>query len=112
MRLEGRDQAVEGGPRVGRHGKTVAVRGDIVVMTEDPTLLPVPEPPTDLPAVDGEYEYRVLMVPRGTPRAEVWRLLTDHAEYGRWELARVRLSFGGRHQIWLRRRIIRVVRTA
>lgn len=81
-------------------------------MTEDPTLLPVPIPPWDLPAVQGDYEYRVLTVPRGTSRADVRRWLTDHAEYGRWELAKVRLSFGGRHQIWLRRRIIRVVRTA
>jgi len=81
-------------------------------MTEDPTLLRISELPTDLPAVSGDYEYRVLTVPRGTPRAEVRRLLTDHAEYGQWELARVRLSFGGRHQVWLRRRIIRVVRTA
>jgi hypothetical protein len=81
-------------------------------MTEDPTLLPVPIPPVDLPAVDGEYEYRVLNVPCGTPRSEVRRLLTEHAEYGRWELARVRLAFGGRYQVWLRRRIIRVVRTA
>jgi hypothetical protein len=81
-------------------------------MTEDPTLLPVPFPPLDLPAVEGDYEYRVLTMPRGTSRFDVRRLLTDHAEYGRWELARVRLAFGGRHQVWLRRRIIRVVRTA
>jgi len=81
-------------------------------MTEDPSLLRVPFPPPDLPAVDGDYEYRVIMVPRGTPRSEVHRLLTDHAEYGRWELARVRLYMGGTHRIWLRRRIIRVIRTA
>lgn len=81
-------------------------------MTEDPTLVPVPLPPRDLPVVEGDYEYRALIVARGTPRSEVRRMLTEHAEYGRWELARVRLTFGGRHQVWLRRRIIRVVRTA
>ncbi|HET9653851.1 MAG TPA: DUF5703 family protein [Kineosporiaceae bacterium] len=62
--------------------------------------------------MDGEYEYRVLTVPRGTSRSEVRRLLTEHAEYGRWELARVRLHMGGMRRIWLRRRIIRVSRTA
>jgi hypothetical protein len=81
-------------------------------MTQDPSLLPVPSPPPDLPVVDGEYEYCVITVPRFTSRSEVRRLLTDHAEYGRWELARVRLQMGGTRRIWLRRRIIRVVRTA
>lgn len=83
-----------------------------MVMTEDPTLLPVSIPPADLPVVDGDYEYRVIQVPRGTARCELRRLLTDHAEYGHWELARVRLSVGGRCQVWVRRRIMRVVRTA
>ena len=62
--------------------------------------------------LDGEYEYRLLSLPRGTSRGEARRALTEHAEYGRWELAMVQLTFGGQRRIWLRRRIIRVTRSA
>jgi len=58
-----------------------------------------------------QYEYRVLTLPRETSRSDARRLLTDHAEYGRWELARVRLYLGGARKVWLRRKIIRVART-
>ncbi|MFV0460131.1 MAG: DUF5703 family protein [Actinomycetales bacterium] len=58
-----------------------------------------------------EYEYRVLVVPRGESRASVQERLTDEAEYGRWELARVVVYIGGARRIWLRRRIMRVQRT-
>lgn len=64
------------------------------------------------PTVTGEYEYRVLVLPRGLSRSDARRLLTDHAEYGRWELARVLLYTGGARRVWLRRKIIRVARTA
>jgi hypothetical protein len=60
--------------------------------------------------VSGEYEYRVFTMPPGTSRSQARQLLTEHAEYGRWELARVRLFTGGRRQVWLRRKIIRVAR--
>lgn len=59
-----------------------------------------------------EYEYRVLQLPSATSRAQARALLGEHAEYGRWELARVRLFTGGMRKVWLRRRIIRVQRTA
>jgi hypothetical protein len=58
-----------------------------------------------------EYEYRVLQLPRSLSRAESKRLLTDHAEYGQWELSRVRLYAGGTRRVWLRRKIIRVKKT-
>jgi hypothetical protein len=58
-----------------------------------------------------DYEYRVLQLPRSLSRSEARRLLTEHAEYGHWELSRVRLYAGGKRQVWLRRRIIRVQRT-
>jgi hypothetical protein len=58
-----------------------------------------------------EYEYRVLQLPRTLSRAESKRLLTDHAEYGQWELSRVRLYSGGARRVWLRRKIIRVKKT-
>ncbi len=54
-----------------------------------------------------EYEYLVLSFGRGTDRADIRRTLTEHAEYGRWELARTRTYMGGRTRTWLRRRIIR-----
>lgn len=60
----------------------------------------------------GEYEYRVLVFPRGVPRSEARRVLTDQAEYEHWELARVQLFMGGARRVWLRRRILRVARTA
>ncbi|MPV49893.1 MULTISPECIES: DUF5703 family protein [unclassified Pseudactinotalea] len=55
-----------------------------------------------------EYEVRVVTLPRGVSRGEVRSLLTEQAEYGRWELARHRIYMGGERKVWLRRRIIRV----
>jgi hypothetical protein len=60
----------------------------------------------------GEYEYQHLYLPRGISRQEARRLLTDHAEYGHWELARLRLYADGSRRVVLRRRVIRVLRTA
>jgi hypothetical protein len=57
-----------------------------------------------------EYEYRELRLPRGTTRGNARRELTEHAEYGRWELARVRLYPDGSRRITLRRKIIRQLR--
>ncbi len=54
-----------------------------------------------------EYEYLVLSFGRDTNRADIRRALTEHAEYGRWELARTRTYMGDRTRTWLRRRIIR-----
>ena len=59
-----------------------------------------------------DYEYREMYLPRGTSRGAARRLLTDHAEYGHWELSRLRLYPDGSRRVWLRRRIIRAVRTA
>jgi uncharacterized protein DUF5703 len=61
--------------------------------------------------ISADYEYRVLSLPRGISRSEARRWLTEHAEYGRWELDRVQISFGGARRVWLRRRIMRVERT-
>ena len=58
-----------------------------------------------------QYEYRVLTLSRETSRAQARQLLTEQAEYGHWELARVRLYLGGTRRVWLRRKIIRVART-
>ena len=58
-----------------------------------------------------EYSYLVLYLPRGTTRDNARRILTDHAEYGRWELARLRLNPDGSRKATLRRTIIRPVST-
>ncbi len=54
-----------------------------------------------------EFEYMQLFLPRETPRNAVRQALTDHAEYGHWELARLRRYPDGSGRAWLRRRIIR-----
>ena len=71
-----------------------------------------PDPARRSPASEPDVEYRLITMPRATTRAEARRALTDHAEYGRWELARVQLEYGGVRRVWLRRRIIRVHRSA
>jgi hypothetical protein len=57
-----------------------------------------------------EYSYLVLYIPRGTSRDAARRILTDHAEYGRWELSRLRLYPDGSRKATLRRQIIRQMR--
>jgi len=54
-----------------------------------------------------EYSYLNLYLPRGTSRDAARRILTDHAEYGNWELSRVRLYPDGSRKATLRRLIIR-----
>jgi len=62
-------------------------------------------------AVASVWEYRHLRLPRGTDRESQRRLATDWAEYGQWELARVRIHRDGRRELWVRRRRLPVVRT-
>lgn len=57
-----------------------------------------------------EYEYREIRFPRGTSRNATRQALTDQAEYGKWELARVRLFPDGSRKVTLRRKIIRQLR--
>ncbi|MDF2968504.1 MAG: hypothetical protein K0Q93_2282 [Nocardioidaceae bacterium] len=59
----------------------------------------------------GEYEFQRFWLPRTHSRSTVRRLLTDRAEYGGWELARLRLFPDGSRRVTMRRRIIRVART-
>ncbi len=63
-------------------------------------------------SVMAEWEFQHLYLPRGTSRNAARRLLTDHAEYGHWELDRLRLYADGSRRVVLRRRVIRAVRTA
>ncbi len=67
------------------------------------------EPPASSRAGSAaQYEFRVLTLPPSASRSRVRQLLTEEAEYGRWELARTRLYLGGARKVWLRRKIIRV----
>lgn len=59
-----------------------------------------------------EYEFRTESLHREMTRSEAARLLTEEAEYGRWELARTRIGMGGSKTVWLRRRIIRIKHSA
>jgi len=78
----------------------------------EPTLHPVPPLPGDPRPDTGEYEYRLVTISRLMGRCEAQRLLAGLAEHGHWEVALVRLYVGGARRVWLRRRIIRVARTA
>ncbi len=60
------------------------------------------------PPRTSHYEYREVRLPRYTSPGDATRLLTEAAEYGRWELARTSLYLGGERRVWLRRRIIKV----
>jgi hypothetical protein len=55
-----------------------------------------------------QYEFRTVRFDRSTSRTDARRLLTEEAEYGRWELHRTVLYVGGERRVELRRRIIRV----
>jgi len=58
-----------------------------------------------------DYEFQRFWLPRSSSRTTVRRLLTDAAEYGGWELARLRRYRDGTRDIWIRRKIIRVPAT-
>ena len=63
--------------------------------------------------MDGRgWEYMVLTVQPQESLKDARRQVIDHAEYGRWELRRTRMYIGGVRKYWLRRRIMRVQRTA
>ncbi|MEY3733685.1 MAG: hypothetical protein RL347_1044 [Actinomycetota bacterium] len=57
------------------------------------------------------YEIREISLPRDTSRDVARSVLTEFAEYGHWELARVRIYPDGRRKAWLKRRVMRVTRT-
>ena len=55
-----------------------------------------------------EFEVGRLRVPRWVSTRQVQRLLTEHAEYGGWELLRLRKYRDGTRDEWLRRKIIKI----
>ena len=58
------------------------------------------------------WEYTEIALPRSMTRETARMMLTEAAETGRWELAKVHLLPDGRRRITLRRRVYRVARTA
>ncbi len=52
-----------------------------------------------------EYEYRSVFLPKDASRTQTKEVLTLHAEYGGWELARHVLWADGRRRVTVRRRI-------
>ena len=52
-----------------------------------------------------DYEYVPLRLPSNVDRLTANAQLTIQAEYGGWELARVRLYADGTRQVMLRRRV-------
>ncbi|WP_374198464.1 DUF5703 family protein [Nocardioides sp. R-C-SC26] len=59
-----------------------------------------------------EWEFDSIAFSREFSRSVVTKLLTERAEYGGWELDRVRIGNDGVRRVVLRRKIIRAVRTA
>ncbi|WP_298252476.1 DUF5703 family protein [uncultured Arthrobacter sp.] len=59
-----------------------------------------------------QYEYLVLTVSANESLPAARSLVTEHAEYGKWELERSCIYIGGARRYWLRRKVLRVERTA
>ncbi|MFI7481926.1 DUF5703 family protein [Kocuria sp. M1R5S2] len=60
---------------------------------------------------DQRYEYLLLTVAPHERVSEARARLSEHAEYGKWELTRSVLLYGGTRKYWMRRRVMRVERT-
>lgn len=56
-------------------------------------------------------QWRVVDIPRDITHHETAQLLSEQAEYGRWELARSVIFVGGARRVWLRRKTMHVERT-
>lgn len=61
---------------------------------------------------DSVWEFREISFSREADRESTREFLTFKAERGRWELDQTRIYRDGRRKIRLRRKIIRVARTA
>ncbi|GAA1045796.1 MULTISPECIES: DUF5703 family protein [Rothia] len=60
---------------------------------------------------DQRFEYLTITVEPHESVKEARARVMEHSEYGRWELARSVILYGGRRRFWLRRRVIRVHKT-
>lgn len=57
------------------------------------------------------WEIREVPLPSRVSRVEARELLTELAEYGRWELVRTRIYPNGVKRMWVKKRIQKVERT-
>lgn len=55
-----------------------------------------------------DYEFQVVTIPRGASLGLARTAVTEQAEYGRWDLVRTQLFYGGARKVWMRRRIMRI----
>ena len=55
-----------------------------------------------------DYEMQQISLPHTATRTQVRKLLTEEAEYGHWELQRLRRYRDGSTTAWLRRKVIKV----
>ncbi|MDO4251842.1 MAG: DUF5703 family protein [Rothia sp. (in: high G+C Gram-positive bacteria)] len=60
---------------------------------------------------DQRFEYLMLTVEPAENLHDARSRLNDHSEYGRWELVRSVILYGGRRRYLLRRRVIKVSKT-
>lgn len=58
-----------------------------------------------------QYEYLEITVSRDESAPTAYQRLREHAEYGKWELARSTLYMGGHRKYVMRRKVLRVQRT-
>lgn len=61
--------------------------------------------------LDPRFEYLLVTVQPGERISDARARLTEHAEYGKWELQRCVHLYSGARKYWLRRRIMRVQST-
>ncbi|GAA2178849.1 hypothetical protein GCM10009785_03150 [Brooklawnia cerclae] len=54
-----------------------------------------------------EFEVNQITMPRWVTNRQAQKVLTEEAEYGGWELVRLRRYRDGTRDAWLRRRIIK-----
>lgn len=63
-----------------------------------------PTGPVEGDTIDGEWEYRPVKLSGDVSRMTAAVRLAIQAEFGGWELSRVRLYPGGIRKVWLRRK--------
>ena len=62
-------------------------------------------------ADQSKFEYLTLTLERGESVKEARARLREHTEYGKWELSKSVILYGGRRRYVLKRKVIRVVNT-
>lgn len=68
----------------------------------------VPASAVEMDRADPRYEHLVVTVPPGQSLGAARARLGEHVEYGKWELVRSVVLYGGVRRFWLRRRRMRV----